>query len=298
MPPNGAHKRAVNRRRKHVAHDEHDGGAERWLVTYADMLTLLLVLFIVLYSISVLNTSKFISLKTSLAAAFGTSGNGHSILSGGDGLLENENPGVGQQLVMQGKPVTQKSVTANTFPKPPDRNGYTMQDVAHEVSDYRKIEKAISGALNAKGMGSSVRFRITSRGLIITVVTNQLVFPGNSADLLTRGQEILRVIAPPLGNDPRSVEVDGFTNQAKVSTYPYPSGWELSAGRASAVVRYLAAHGIKESRLTAVGYSDQHPLYPAGDPRAYTLNRRVEIVVLSSLPAAAGDDLATSAAQK
>jgi len=92
--------------------------------------------------------------------------------------------------------------------------------------------------------------------------------------------------------------VDGFTNQAKVSTYPYPSGWELSAARAAAVVRYLAAHGIKQSRLTAVGYSDQHPLYPAGDPRAYTLNRRVEIVVLSSLPAAAGDDLATSAAQK
>jgi len=173
-----------------------------------------------------------------------------------------------------------------------------MQDVAHEVSDYRKIQKAISTALDAKGMGSSVRFRITSRGLIITVVTNQLVFPGNSADLLTRGQEILRVIAPPLGNDPRSVEVDGFTNQAKVSTYPYPSGWELSAARAAAVVRYLAAHGIKQSRLTAVGYSDQHPLYPAGDPRAYTLNRRVEIVVLSSLPAAAGDDLATSAAQK
>jgi chemotaxis protein MotB len=301
MPPNGAHKRAVNRRRKHLAHDGHEGGDERWLVTYADMLTLLLVLFIVLYSISVVNTSKFISLKTSLAAAFGTSGNGHSILSGGNGLMDNNNPGVGQKLVMSGLPVTQKNTAddakSDQFPKPAAHNGYTNQDVAQEVADYRKIQKSISDALRAKGMGSAVRFRITSRGLVITVVTNQLVFPGNSATLLSRGQQILRVIAPPLTGDPRNVEVDGFTNQAKVSTAPYPSGWELSSARASAVVRYLAAHGIKESRLTAVGFSDQHPLYPASDPRAYTLNRRVEIVVLSSLPAAAGGDLATAGAQ-
>ena len=307
MPPTGAHKRAVNRsRRKHVLHEEHDGGAERWLVTYADMLTLLLVLFIVLYSISVLNTSKFISLKTSLAAAFGTSGNGHSILSGGDGLIDNTNPGTGDKMVISGLPVTQTSTSssssdtqsnANQFPKPTVRNGYTEQDVAHEVSDYRKIQKSISEALAAKGMGSSVRFRVTSRGLVITVVTNQLVFPGNSADLLPRGQQILRVIATPLAGDPRNVEVDGFTNQAKVSTYPYPSGWELSSARASAVVRYFATHGLLASRLTAVGYSDQHPLYPPSDPRAYTLNRRVEVVVLSSLPAAAGSDLQTAAAQ-
>ena len=297
MPPNGAHKRAVNRRRKHVAHDGHEGGEERWLVTYADMLTLLLVLFIVLYSISVLNTSKFISLKTSLAAAFGTSGNGHSILSGGDGLLENQNPGVGQQLVMQGKPVTQKSVTSGSFPKPPDRNGYTMKDVAHEVSDYRKIQKDITDVLASKGMSGAVRFRITSRGLIITVVTNKLVFPGNSATLLDRGQQIMQVVAGPLSQDPRSIEVDGFTNQLNVGTGPYPSGWELSSARASTVVRFFQAHGIAARRLTAVGYSDQHPLYPPSDPRAQYLNRRVEVVVLSSLPAAAGGDLATTAAQ-
>ena len=302
MPPNGAHKRAVNRRRRHLAHDEHDGGAERWLVTYADMLTLLLVLFIVLYSISVVNTSKFISLKTSLAAAFGTSGNGHSILSGGDGLLENENPGVGQELVMQGKPVAQKPLAAGNagsggFPQPTVRNGYTMQDVAHEVADYRKIQKAISLALDAKGMGSSVRFRITSRGLVITVVTNQLVFPGNSATLLDRGQQIMQVIAGPLSHDPRNVEVDGFTNQLKVSTGPYPSGWELSSARASTVVRFFQVHGVAARRLTAVGYSDQHPLYPPSDPRSETLNRRVEVVVLSSLPAAAGSDLATAGAE-
>jgi len=172
-----------------------------------------------------------------------------------------------------------------------------MQDVTHEVSDYRKIQQEITAALNAKGMGSSVRFRVTSRGLVITVVTSKLVFPGNSATLLDRGQQIMQVVAGPLAHDPRNIEVDGFTNQLNVGTGPYPSGWELSSARASTVVRYFQAHGIAARRLTAVGYSDQHPLYPPSDPRAQTLNRRVEVVVLSSLPAGAGSDLATSAAQ-
>ncbi|HVU92085.1 MAG TPA: flagellar motor protein MotB [Jatrophihabitans sp.] len=303
MPPTGAHKRAVNRtRRKHLVHEEHDSGAERWLVTYADMLTLLLVLFIVLYSISVVNTSKFISLKTSLAAVFGTSGNGKSILAGGDGLNENDNTGQGTRLVMPGLPV--QRATANspatsdptTFPKPTAKNGYTTQDVQREVADYKAIEKAISNALAHNNMKSDVQYQITSRGLVITLVTNSLVFPGNSANLEPAGQDILKVIATPLARQTRNIEVDGFTNQAKVSTYPYPSGWELSSARASAVVRYFAGHGIPESRLTAVGYSDQHPLYPASDPRAFTRNRRVEVVVLSSLPTAAGTDLATAAA--
>jgi chemotaxis protein MotB len=304
MPPTGAHKRAVNRtRRKHLVHEEHDGGAERWLVTYADMLTLLLVLFIVLYSISVVNTTKFISLKTSLAAVFGSNGNGKSILSGGDGLNDDDNTGTGQQLVMPGLPVQQASTNspsttdssdAATFPKPTVKNGYTAQDVQHEVADYKGIEKAISTALAHNNMRSDVRYQITSRGLVITLVTNSLVFPGNSATLEPAGQDVLKVIAAPLARQTRNIEVDGFTNQAKVSTYPYPSGWELSSARASAVVRYFAGHGIPASRLTAVGYSDQRPLYPASDPRAYTRNRRVEVVVLSSLPAAAATDLATA----
>ena len=89
--------------------------------------------------------------------------------------------------------------------------------------------------------------------------------------------------------------MDGFTNQQAVSTYPYPSGWELSSARASAVVRDLIAGGVAESRLSAVGYSDQRPLYPASDPRSITRNRRVEILVLSTLPADAGDALKTAA---
>jgi chemotaxis protein MotB len=300
MPPRGARSGGHGgSRRGRVAHAEghEEGGSERWLVTYADMLTLLLVIFIVLFSISVVNTSKFISLKTSLAGVFGNGGKG-------DGLLVSDGTGTGQQQVMPGNPIpvpttagqTTSGAAAqvpNVLPPTPTTTqaqtagGYTAGQVAAQAADYASIEAAITSALNQGGMTGNAKFAVTSRGLVITVVTNALVFPGNSADLEPLGQRILAAVAPALAKDSRDIEVDGYTNQENVSTAPYPSGWELSSARASAVVRYLAANGLNEDKLSAVGYSDQHPLYPASDPRSVTLNRRVEIVVLSNLAAPA-----------
>ncbi|MGH3494944.1 MAG: flagellar motor protein MotB, partial [Sciscionella sp.] len=285
--------------------ESHEGGAERWLVTYADMLTLLLVLFIVLFSISVVNTSKFISLRTSLASAFGDGPQG--VLDGGKGLTENAAEQEGQQQVMPGVPVAPDSNQQSSADTSVDTTTDTTTKVAShvdsakvqaEVDKFKKIEQRINAALDREGMHGAVQFSIDRRGLIITVVTNGLIFPGNSASLLPGGHHILAVIVPPLVKAPNNIEVDGHTNQEKVSTYPYPSGWELSSARASAVVRDLISGGVSASRLSAVGYSDQRPLYPPSDPRSITRNRRVDIVVLSSLPAVDGDALKTVGAEK
>jgi chemotaxis protein MotB len=300
MPPRPG--RGVNhgsgRARRHSDAGHHEeGGSERWLVTYADMLTLLLVLFIVLFSISVVNTSKFISLKTSLADAFGNGNKG--IVSGGTGLLDNDSTGTGRQLVMPGNPVADPSASGSqsTAADQPSSTataagqqiagGYTQSQLAAQQQDYSAIENSITAALRAAGMAGAAQFQVTTRGLVITVVTDGLVFPGNSAILEAKGQRILAAVAPALGHESRDIEVDGYTNQQNVSTYPYPSGWELSSARASAVVRYLASNGVAEQKLSAVGFSDLHPLYPPSNPLSITLNRRVEIVVLSSLAAAA-----------
>jgi chemotaxis protein MotB len=284
-PGRGTGKRKRGHGRRSGDHGEHEEGSERWLVTYADVLTLLLVLFIVLFSISVVNTSKYISLKTSLASVFGNGVNG--IMDGGHGLEENSAEGEGQQLVMAGAPVTPVTGKKSSTDVTSD-TGYTKQKLQQEVDEYRQIRRQINAALRAHGRAGDVRFAITKRGLVITVLTNALVFPGNSARLLPEGQRLLQVVAGPLVSKHNDVEVDGYTNQENVSTYPYPSGWELSSARASAVVRYLIARGVAESRLSAVGWSDQKPLYPRSDPRSVTFNRRVEIVVLSDLPATAG----------
>lgn len=283
------------RRRRGGPAAENAEGSERWLVTYADMLTLLLVLFIVLFSISVVNTSKFIALKSSLSSAFGEGPKG--VLTGGNGLNENAAEQAGQQQVMPGVPVApnadkQTINGASTDLTPAESSA----QVAAEVARYKAIERAINAALVRAALPGAVQFSIDRRGLIITVVTNALVFPGNSATLLPEGQRIMTVIAPPLVKAPNNIEVDGHTNQQQVSTYPYPSGWELSSARASAVVRSLVSSGMAQRRLSAVGFADQRPLYPPSDPRSITLNRRVEIVVLSSLPPAAGAALQAAGA--
>jgi len=289
-------RRGRRRRTSHSGHEE--GGSERWLVTYADVLTLLLVLFIVLFSISVVNTSKFITLRSSLSSAFGDGQK--SVLDGGNGLNDNDAQGEGQQLVMPGAPVlgAPTSASSTAGPDQPDTGLQTRYPAAveKEVQNFAAIRRAITKALDQQGLSGAVRFTVDHRGLIVTIITSSLVFPGNSAELLPGGQRIMAAITPPLRGVPNRIEVDGYTNQEKVSTYPYPSGWELSSARASAVVRFLSADGIAEDRLSAVGWSDQHPLYPPSDPRAVTLNRRVEVVVRSALPDSAAAQLAAAAA--
>jgi chemotaxis protein MotB len=135
-------------------------------------------------------------------------------------------------------------------------------------------------------MSESVKFTIDERGLVVTIVTNQVVFPGDSATLLDGGKKVLDSIGPLVASLPNKIQVDGHTNQLPTQTQNYPSGWELSSARASSVVRYLIdRYHVPEARLSAAGYADTRPLYPPSDPRAVTQNRRVEVVVLSSLPA-------------
>jgi chemotaxis protein MotB len=283
------------RRRRRVrggGHAVEEGGAERWLVTYADMLTLLLVLFIVLFSMSVVNTSKFEQLKASLAAAFGEGPK--SVLNGGKSVLDGAAAQKGTAQLIPGAPAAPfdpqngrnsdaPSTTVTTT------NLATLAD--EQIHNFKKIEKAVNKALDKHGMSGAVQFSMDRRGLVMTVVTNALVFGGNSATLLPEGRRILSVIAPQLVDIPNQIAVNGYTNQLPASTYPYPSGWELSSARASAVVRALIHRGIAEARLSATGYNDLDPLIDPDNPKAATRNRRVDIVVMSTLPDTAGDAL-------
>jgi chemotaxis protein MotB len=141
-----------------------------------------------------------------------------------------------------------------------------------------------------------VRFTVDARGLVVTIVTSSVVFQGDSAALLPAGQRIVAAVGPTLRPLANHIEVDGHTNQLPVPTRNYPTAWELSTARASAVVRYLVDHeGLAANRLMAAGFAGEKPLYPPRDPRAVTLNRRVEVVVLSTLPAAERALLPTAA---
>jgi chemotaxis protein MotB len=297
------------RKKRKGGHEEHEEHVnhERWLVSYADMLTLLFVLFVVLFSMSSVDQKKFAELAAGLSEGFGADSAAFSgsaeTLDGASNSMSvipidpGANPGLGPSSDAKTKVEEQKIAQAVAAAERAKGSKDAMAAVK-EAEDLKKIERKITDALVKAKLRDSVKFTIDERGLVVTVVTNEVVFAGNRADLQSGGAKILDAIAPPLKVLPNNIEVDGHTNQLNVRTTFYPSGWELSTARASRVVRYLTADGIRALRMKATGYSDTKPLIDPKDPRSVNMNRRVDVIVLSNLPAdqrallpvAAGDD--------
>jgi chemotaxis protein MotB len=287
------------RRRRHAGGHDEEGheNAERWLLTYADMITLLMVLFIVMFAMSTVDANKFAQLKESLAGAFGGSS---TLVSGGasaGGDSDSTSPGDidlsaegGGSATMGGKSPTEaqkqaaqdKAAVLTADRAKASRNQQAAEDEADRLV---KLRKQMVAALKAQKLSGQVMFSIDERGLVVRVLTSGVVFGGDSAVLRPEGQRILRALAPTLAAVPNHLEISGHTNQLNVPTRNYPSSWELSTARASSVVRYLLGLDLAANRMTAAGYADQRPLYPPSDPRAVTMNRRVEVVVLSDQPA-------------
>ena len=291
-----SHKRMPTKRKRHGGHDEEHENHERWLITYADMLTLLMVLFIVLFAMSQVDKKKFAELAQGLASGFGAKSvtfNAQSSIMDGRGsdssvlpMMPNVSPQLSNSTGAQTAGATANDAAAKAAVAAAERATATKQaaDVAREIDNLKKVQEEITAALKAKNLDKSVLFSIDQRGLVVTVVTSSVVFAGDRADLLRPGQEILDAVVPAIRALPNSIEVDGHTNQLPVPTVNYPSAWELSTARASTVVRYLIGHGMAADRMSAAGFAGTRPLIPPSDPRSVTMNRRVDIVVLSTLP--------------
>ena len=286
-------------KRKHRGgHEEEHENHERWLVTYADMLTLLMVLFIVMFAISAVDQKKFNALRNGLASGFGAK----TVFEDSTGVLRAN--GLQAELMVSTPdiPLTprsaaeQKAIREAVAAADRARREGNVRSAEREVERFEKLQKQIRQALARGKVGAGVQFRIDERGLVVTIVTSSVVFAGDQAELLPAGQRILTAIGPTLRPLPNRIEVDGHTNQLPVPTRNYPSAWELSTARAATVVRYLIGRSrIPAARLSAAGFAGERPLYPVSDPRAVALNRRVEIIVLSGLPAAQRALLPTAA---
>ncbi|MBG0833302.1 flagellar motor protein MotB [Planomonospora sp. ID67723] len=291
----------VRRHKKHAGgHEEEAHADERWLVTYGDMLTVLMALFIVLFAMSQVDQNKFNALKSSLSMAFGnpsvTFAAPGSAVAGDAGGGDSAPMDISAPATKEEKEEAEKQARAALAALDRAKASARAKNAEKEVEKFDRIKKKIQAALNKQNASDSVQFRVDERGLVVTVVTSSVVFGNNSATLLSDGRRIIDAIAPALRTEKNKIEVDGHTNWLPVNSGPYPSNWELSTARASTVVRRLITRGLPASRVNASGYADQRPLYPDTDPRSVTLNRRVEVVVLSDLdaqtkallPAAAG----------
>jgi chemotaxis protein MotB len=291
--PRRGHGRRGGHDEEHEEHENH----ERWLVSYADMMTLLMVLFIVMFAISSINQGKFDQLKEGLHKGFGTP---QTMMAGGGNLLDSgsgvapDDPQV--DSVAEGG---SGGVDANSWKaaSPQQVAGLVKQteqaQVRQEVENLKKAEEALKAALAKAGVPHGATFRFDERGLVVTIATDKVLFESGSARLRRQGRHILDAIEPTLAGLPNRISVDGHTNTVPIATDRYPSNWELSTDRAAGVLRYLARPGgIPVDRMSAAGYADTRPLRPASDPRALVVNRRVEIVVLAGVDDSLGQAVA------
>lgn len=238
------------RRRKGAHGEGGHGNAERWLLSYADMITLLMAFFIMLYSMSILNLNKFREVAISIRSGFG-------------GMVEG-----------QGKSVLGSSgqFSIRPSPVPGDTAGVPPEAVAKLTKFVQKMK-----------LEKSVKLRMDERGLVITLVTDKIVFERGRSYLSPEAALIIDGLAESLKDIPNFLRVEGHTCDLRVSSSKYPSNWELSTTRATTVVRHLIEkNGIPAHRLSAAGYADSKPLVPNNSEKNRSLNRRVDIVVLKT----------------
>ncbi len=273
---------ATRRRRAREQEEEHANG-ERWMVSYSDMLTVMMGLFIVLYAMSQVDMQKFQALRESLAAGFGH----QSILTGADGVLQSSTA-VSQDAQDPSSPAQAMTpLTAasgpGSAPAPqvsPDTG--VLPAARAEATRLETVEHQIQQQLDAAGLGSAVQMTITSRGLVIGLVADDVFFAPASAQLTGTAVRVLDAIAPEIVGLPDEISVEGHANVLPVSGR-YPTNWELSADRATQVLRhFVEADGLPGNRVHSVGFGDARPIPGATGEQALALNRRVDVVVESS----------------
>jgi chemotaxis protein MotB len=240
------------------------------------MITLLLALFIVLWSISSVNTSKFSALRESLQQAF----NG-KIVTGSESIL----PGGSNPLNPQGTQV--QTIQPTPTPSPTSITDTLKAQIITatgkaDLDNLKRIRQNIEAYAHAHGLSGVLHTSINERGLVIRLLTDQLLFDSGSAVLKTGSEPLLAHISKALvsGGTTNPVRVEGNTDNQPITTSAFPSNWDLSSARADAVVRYLIATGLGAKRLSVTGYADQRPIASNATAAGRAANRRVELVVL------------------
>jgi chemotaxis protein MotB len=265
--------------------EEEHGNHERWLVSYADMMTLLMVLFIVMFAISQVDQRRFEMLKDGMAAGFGATA---SPFQGSEAPMDSDGvspltPIAPEAATTQTQDVNVKNASAKSSRASQANPAY--DEARREVNHLDAVRKRIEKALKAKGFLRDVSMKIDERGLAISLVSRHIVFAADRASLSPRGERVLDVLAPVIGALPNAIEVDGHTNQVKVKPKYYPTDWELSSSRAVTVLRHLTERGnVPARRMTAVAYGHERPLRDPSLPGAAALNKRVDLVVVSAAP--------------
>lgn len=243
---------------KRENNNEHQENLNRWLVSYADLITLLFATFVILYALAQSDSNSLSRLQNSIRSAFSTS-SGAGVLEDGKGIFDN------------------KSTTSPINP-------FLLENIspAYEEESFDKIKKNIED-LKIKENMTGVNVKIDERGLSIIVDDNTVLFPSASAELSPHSKKILDNVGKIITDrfKTHQIRIEGHTDSLPINSYLYPSNWELSAARASAIVRYLISKfNMSADILSAIGYADTRPVIDNSNEKNRALNRRVEILIV------------------
>ena len=221
--------------------NEEPENLERWLLTYSDLITLLLAFFVVMYSMSQVDNKKFGKVSDAL----------NTVLRGGESILR--------------------------YQLEPIKNGYGLL----KLGNLRMVQVRIEERFKQLGKQEELQTEITERGLVVHILESAL-FDRGSAGLRPRAMEVLDLIGDQLQGRPNHVRVEGHTDDNPIQTNVYPSNWELSSARATAVVRYYTEnHSIPPDRISALGYGEFRPIAANNSLENRARNRRVDVVILT-----------------
>lgn len=226
-------------------------GAPTWMITYSDLMTQLVVFFVLLFSFSVINQQKF--------QQFIASYQGLGILDGGVSPIVETEPG----------------------PAAYPQNLETPEAAAAlaRAQEMMQTYQTVKNFLTANGLESEVEVRYEDRGIALDI-KERILFDSGRADLKPEAIKLLDKLAGLLSRLPNEVKVEGYTDNRPIHTVQFPTNWELSTARAARVVRYfIEEHRLQPERFMAIGYGEYHPLYPNDTPEHMAENRRVVLLI-------------------
>jgi len=239
-------------RKRYEESQEHH---ERWLISYADFITLLFAFFVVMYAISIVNEGKYAVLSEALGDAFG-----------GRGAAPKVNTNV--------EPVLPLSHIVNRK---------RLEAARRERERMETLAKDLTATLMPLVKSGQVRVTQNARGISIELNASVL-FAQGEATLQQDARAVLGEVAGLLKNDPHRIEVEGHTDNLPITNDKYASNWELSAVRAASVVRLFIESGIRDVRLSAIGHGATRPVAPNDSAANQARNRRVAVMILAAVP--------------
>ncbi|GAB3537541.1 flagellar motor protein MotD [Noviherbaspirillum agri] len=241
-------------------YEEEEDNHERWLVSYADFITLLFAFFVVMYALSSINEGKYRVLSNALMNAFGKA--------------------PVAPIRLEAPPVVPPLAQVPRITPAAQRNAEALRREKDRLTRVARDILAVMAPLVEQG---KVRVTQTSRGVNVEINASVLFAPGN-ASLSEQSTQVLTAVAQVLKDDDHEIQVEGHTDSVPIRNVLFPSNWELSAVRASTVVRLFIDNGVSESRLTAVGHGPTQPVDTNETAEGRLRNRRVSVMILSSLP--------------